>query len=127
MAASVLPCHDDTPFTRQAILIARCELTPTARECDPQLKYGQIILGQGQVDVVLEQDTRTNWLNIRSFAGDALVDNVYRLGRPDTVLGGVIGFKRGNMRFDVRTDDTPITRDSEYEGRLTLSLYKGPF
>lgn len=66
-------------------------------------------------------------VNIRSFAGDILVNNIYPIGRPDTLLSGLIGFRRGNMRFDVRTASNPITADSRYDGRVTFSLFKGPF
>lgn len=103
------------------------ELTAAARACDPQFASGQIIMGTGQLGVVLAADATTNIANIRSFAGDILVDGVYPTGRPDTVLSGVIGFRRGNMRFDVKTGASPITQDSLYDGRVTFSLYKGPF
>lgn len=103
------------------------ELTAAARACDPQFANGQIILGTGQVAVVLAQDPGSTTTNIRSFSGDVLVDNIYPTGRPDTVLAGLIGFRRGSMRFDVKTGASPITQNSKYDGRVTFYLYKGPF
>ena len=103
------------------------ELTAAARACDPQFANGQIIMGTGQVAVVLSQDANSNTTNIRSFSGDILVDGIYPTGRPDTVLAGLIGFRRGTMRFDVKTGASPIDQNSLYDGRVTFYLFKGPF
>lgn len=124
--ATSLLCNCSNEPAACAVMLFCSELTAAARTCDPQFASGQIIMGTGQFDVVLAANA-AGVNNVRSFAGDVLVDGVYPTGRPDTLLSGVIGFRRGNMRFDVNTAANPIEQNSTYSGRVTFSLYKGPF
>jgi hypothetical protein len=51
-----------------------------------------------------------------------IVDGVYSSSRPDTLLGSIVGFRRGSLDVPgVKRTDT-----GGYTGSVTLSLFKGP-
>ncbi|KAF8057756.1 PRA1A2 [Scenedesmus sp. PABB004] len=113
-----------------------CTLGPDAYRCDPQFRNRMTVMGSGRVYMTMDSASST----VAAFGtGDSylLVDGIYTEGRPDTLLSGILGFKRGGLQVAVKQDGlaaavsvsggagVAASTTPTYSGYVTFNLFKG--